>query len=77
MENAPKSNPLRIRRRADIEHLLNGRLVVRSEVRSNQAVLFLDSHVMLKIALRSTDEGPLNFSWSSADALKTEKDFFQ
>jgi len=65
------------RRRVDIEQLFAGREIVQAKVTDAEVSLFLDSHTVVKVSLRSTDEGPLGFSWNSLDTMKTEKDYWK
>lgn len=64
----------RNRRFPDIEKKLEDTTILRARVKSDEVALFLDTGVVLKFTLRSTDEGPLNFFWSSLDTIKTDDD---
>jgi len=65
----------RHRRFPDIEKKLLDHTIIRARVQSDEVSLFLNSGAVIKFSLRSTDEGPLNFSWSSFDTIKTDGDF--
>ena len=63
------------RRRADLEKMLTGLTIVKATVKEDEVSLMLSSHTVIKISLRSTDEGPLHFGWHSLDVMKTDADY--
>lgn len=65
----------RNRRRSDIEKLLVENEILRAKVKDDEVSLFLSSHTVVKISLRTTDEGPLQFGWNSLDTMKTDDDY--
>ena len=77
MQSSGETKRSKSRRQASIEKLLLDKQIVRAKVTEHDVILFLNSGTELKISLRSTDEGPLNYSWKSLDTIKTEDDYWK